>query len=143
RIKGVEVFCPLDPPPPYEVIAGGSADAVTQVRSPSKEIALTELTVNPTPPPGAPVPGRTPSPHSSAAPVPFVITTRLKVCLWRRFTVCSFPDSVSDRFDCLLYILLGLYFTCQDIVSAPLVVLVHVLSWPLLIRYLQLLVEVM
>ncbi|XP_034397999.1 protein FAM189A2 [Cyclopterus lumpus] len=56
RIKGVEVFCPLDPPPPYEVIAGGSADAVTQ----ETEIALTELTVNPTPPPGAPVPDWSP-----------------------------------------------------------------------------------
>lgn len=28
RIKGVEVFCPLDPPPPYEAVA---AEAVTQV----------------------------------------------------------------------------------------------------------------
>ncbi|CDR06269.1 unnamed protein product, partial [Oncorhynchus mykiss] len=25
RIKGVEVFCPLDPPPPYEAVTGGSA----------------------------------------------------------------------------------------------------------------------
>ncbi|XP_072290020.1 endosomal transmembrane epsin interactor 1 [Eucyclogobius newberryi] len=25
RIKGVEVFCPLDPPPPYEEVAGGGA----------------------------------------------------------------------------------------------------------------------
>uniref|UniRef100_A0A3B4AX63 Protein FAM189A2 n=1 Tax=Periophthalmus magnuspinnatus TaxID=409849 RepID=A0A3B4AX63_9GOBI len=27
RIKGVEVFCPLDPPPPYEEVAGGGASA--------------------------------------------------------------------------------------------------------------------
>ncbi|XP_037633056.1 protein FAM189A2 [Sebastes umbrosus] len=52
RIKGVEVFCPLDPPPPYEVVAGSSTDAVTQ----ETEIALTELTTNPTDsPPGASV----------------------------------------------------------------------------------------
>ncbi|XP_044051644.1 protein FAM189A2 isoform X2 [Siniperca chuatsi] len=44
RIKGVEVFCPLDPPPPYEAVAGNSTDAVTQ----ETEIALTELTMNPT-----------------------------------------------------------------------------------------------
>lgn len=30
RIKGVEVFCPLDPPPPYEVVA---AETVTQVHT--------------------------------------------------------------------------------------------------------------
>lgn len=33
RIKGVEVFCPLDPPPPYEAIAESSTSAVTQVHS--------------------------------------------------------------------------------------------------------------
>lgn len=31
RIKGVEVFCPLDPPPPYESVAGSSTNIVTQV----------------------------------------------------------------------------------------------------------------
>lgn len=31
RIKGVEVFCPLDPPPSYEAVAGSSTSAVTQV----------------------------------------------------------------------------------------------------------------
>ncbi|XP_068594537.1 endosomal transmembrane epsin interactor 1 [Brachionichthys hirsutus] len=52
RIKGVEVFCPLDPPPPYEVIAGSSTNAVTQ----HVEVALTEVTTDPTaPPPGASV----------------------------------------------------------------------------------------
>lgn len=30
RIKGVEVFCPLDPPPPYEAVA---AETVTQVHT--------------------------------------------------------------------------------------------------------------
>ncbi|KAM8887045.1 endosomal transmembrane epsin interactor 1 isoform 2-T2 [Spinachia spinachia] len=44
RIKGVEVFCPLDPPPPYEVVAGSSTDAATQ----ESEIVLTEWTTNPT-----------------------------------------------------------------------------------------------
>lgn len=33
RIKGVEVFCPLEPPPPYEAIAESSTSAVTQVHS--------------------------------------------------------------------------------------------------------------
>ncbi|XP_040012176.1 protein FAM189A2 isoform X7 [Xiphias gladius] len=49
RIKGVEVFCPLDTPPPYEAVAGSSTNAVTQ----ETEIALTGLTMNPatTPPP--------------------------------------------------------------------------------------------
>lgn len=28
RIKGVEVFCPLDPPPPYEAVAAGAAPQV-------------------------------------------------------------------------------------------------------------------
>lgn len=31
RIKGVEVFCPLDPPPPYETVAGSSTSAAVQV----------------------------------------------------------------------------------------------------------------
>ncbi|TNM90191.1 hypothetical protein fugu_004425 [Takifugu bimaculatus] len=39
RIKGVEVFCPLDPPPPYEAVA---AETVTQ----EPQIALTELSVS-------------------------------------------------------------------------------------------------
>lgn len=33
RIKGVEVFCPLDPPPPYEAVAGSSTNVATQVQS--------------------------------------------------------------------------------------------------------------
>lgn len=33
RIKGVEVFCPLDPPPPYEAVAGSSSNAITQVHT--------------------------------------------------------------------------------------------------------------
>lgn len=49
RIKGVEVFCPLDPPPPYEAVAGSSSNAVTQ----ATEIDLTELTMNPTTTPEA------------------------------------------------------------------------------------------
>ncbi|XP_034728834.1 protein FAM189A2 [Etheostoma cragini] len=57
RIKGVEVFCPLDPPPPYEVVAGSSTNAVTQ----EPDIALTELTINPTTSaPGASVGDRSP-----------------------------------------------------------------------------------
>ncbi|XP_067376408.1 endosomal transmembrane epsin interactor 1 isoform X3 [Channa argus] len=44
RIKGVEVFCPLEPPPPYEAVAESSSSAVTQ----ETEIALTELTMNST-----------------------------------------------------------------------------------------------
>nr|XP_046242118.1 protein FAM189A2 isoform X2 [Scatophagus argus] len=44
RIKGVEVFCPLDPPPPYEAVAGTSTDAVAQ----DTEIALREVTMSPT-----------------------------------------------------------------------------------------------
>ncbi|KAM3849243.1 endosomal transmembrane epsin interactor 1 [Diretmus argenteus] len=48
RIKGVEVVCPLDPPPPYEAVAGSSANTtVTQ----ETEIAMTELTMNLTPSP--------------------------------------------------------------------------------------------
>ncbi|XP_029917042.1 protein FAM189A2 isoform X2 [Myripristis murdjan] len=46
RIKGVEVFCPLDPPPPYESVAGSTNAAVTQ----ETEIAMTELPTNPTTP---------------------------------------------------------------------------------------------
>ncbi|KAK2837059.1 hypothetical protein Q5P01_014271 [Channa striata] len=42
RMKGVEVFCPLDLPPPYEAVAESSNNAVTQ----ETEVALTELTVN-------------------------------------------------------------------------------------------------
>ncbi|KAM8759905.1 endosomal transmembrane epsin interactor 1 isoform 2-T2 [Acanthopagrus schlegelii] len=50
RFKGVEVFCPLDPPPPYETVAGSSTNAVTQ----DPEIALTEVSMNLTmSPPGA------------------------------------------------------------------------------------------
>ncbi|XP_075903327.1 endosomal transmembrane epsin interactor 1 isoform X2 [Nelusetta ayraudi] len=49
RIKGVEVFCPLDPPPPYETVAGSSTSAVAQ----ATEIALTEVTVNSAPSPPA------------------------------------------------------------------------------------------
>ncbi|KAI3372309.1 hypothetical protein L3Q82_022680 [Scortum barcoo] len=57
RIKGVEVFCPLDPPPPYEAVAGSSANVDTQ----ETEIALTELTMNPhDSPPGASVQGSSP-----------------------------------------------------------------------------------
>ncbi|XP_040025933.1 endosomal transmembrane epsin interactor 1 isoform X1 [Gasterosteus aculeatus] len=48
RIKGVEVFCPLDPPPPYEVVAGSSTDAARQ----ETEVVPREWTTNPT----APVP---------------------------------------------------------------------------------------
>ncbi|XP_010778433.1 protein FAM189A2-like [Notothenia coriiceps] len=56
RIKGVEVFCPLDPPPPYEVVAGSSANALIQ----ETEIALTELTIYTTASPSeASDPGRT------------------------------------------------------------------------------------
>ncbi|TKS78107.1 Protein FAM189A2 [Collichthys lucidus] len=54
RIKGVEVFCPLDPPPPYEAFAGSSTSAVTQ----ETEIVLTEMTMNsPTSAAGATVHG--------------------------------------------------------------------------------------
>ncbi|XP_068559639.1 endosomal transmembrane epsin interactor 1 isoform X2 [Cebidichthys violaceus] len=56
RIKGVEVFCPLDPPPPYEVVAGSSADAAAQ----ETEIALTEVTTNPTPPAASSAPDGSP-----------------------------------------------------------------------------------
>uniref|UniRef100_A0A3Q3VL11 Protein FAM189A2 n=1 Tax=Mola mola TaxID=94237 RepID=A0A3Q3VL11_MOLML len=40
RIKGVEVFCPLEPPPPYEAVAGSSANAVTQVKSKLKSFTM-------------------------------------------------------------------------------------------------------
>lgn len=54
RIKGVEVFCPLEPPPPYEAVAGGSTNAAAQ----ETEIALTELTA--ASPPAASGPDRSP-----------------------------------------------------------------------------------
>ncbi|KAM7392214.1 hypothetical protein PAMP_022841 [Pampus punctatissimus] len=44
RTKGVEVFCPLDPPPPYEAVARSSSNTVTQ----EAVTALTEPTMNPT-----------------------------------------------------------------------------------------------
>ncbi|KAM9394335.1 endosomal transmembrane epsin interactor 1 [Pholidichthys leucotaenia] len=48
RIKGVEVFCPSDPPPPYEAVAGDLAHVTSQE---------TQLTVNSTAaPPGSSVP---------------------------------------------------------------------------------------
>ncbi|XP_024000313.2 endosomal transmembrane epsin interactor 1 [Salvelinus sp. IW2-2015] len=43
RIKGVEVFCPLDPPPPYEAVTGGSALATATQRQ-KIQIAMTDLT---------------------------------------------------------------------------------------------------
>ncbi|XP_071208355.1 endosomal transmembrane epsin interactor 1-like isoform X1 [Salvelinus alpinus] len=43
RIKGVEVFCPLDPPPPYEAVTGGSALA-TATQETEIQIAMTDLT---------------------------------------------------------------------------------------------------
>lgn len=42
RIKGVEVFCPLDPPPPYEAVAGSSTNAVTQVQSKLASLSPTD-----------------------------------------------------------------------------------------------------
>ncbi|KAG5841253.1 hypothetical protein ANANG_G00197580 [Anguilla anguilla] len=39
RIKGVEVFCPLDPPPPYEAIVGQPEDASAQ----ETEVLATDL----------------------------------------------------------------------------------------------------
>ncbi|XP_051278126.1 protein FAM189A2 isoform X2 [Dicentrarchus labrax] len=63
RIKGVEVFCPLDPPPPYEAVAGSSTNAVTQ----ETEIALTEVTMSPTTSqPGASVPVTSPQTVSAS-----------------------------------------------------------------------------
>ncbi|XP_026178408.1 protein FAM189A2 isoform X2 [Mastacembelus armatus] len=44
RIKGVEVFCPIEPPPPYEAVAESSNNVVTEETG----IALTNLTMNPT-----------------------------------------------------------------------------------------------
>ncbi|XP_066510740.1 endosomal transmembrane epsin interactor 1-like [Hoplias malabaricus] len=41
RIKGVEVFCPLDPPPPYEVVAGEENQPMSAQNS---ELQVTELT---------------------------------------------------------------------------------------------------
>ncbi|XP_060893501.1 endosomal transmembrane epsin interactor 1 [Labrus mixtus] len=46
RIKGVEVFCPLDPPPPYEAVAGSSAHTETQ----ECQISVSEETMTPLPP---------------------------------------------------------------------------------------------
>ncbi|XP_030273483.1 protein FAM189A2 isoform X2 [Sparus aurata] len=57
RMKGVEIFCPLDPPPPYEAVAGSSTNAVTR----DSEIALTEVSMNQTmSPPGASLRGMSP-----------------------------------------------------------------------------------
>ncbi|KAI4901697.1 hypothetical protein NFI96_029227 [Prochilodus magdalenae] len=41
RIKGVEVFCPLDPPPPYEAVAAGENQPLPAQDS---ELQMTELT---------------------------------------------------------------------------------------------------
>ncbi|XP_060763008.1 endosomal transmembrane epsin interactor 1 isoform X2 [Neoarius graeffei] len=41
RIKGVEVFCPLDPPPPYETVATGQ---VEPSQAQDSEVQVTELT---------------------------------------------------------------------------------------------------
>ncbi|XP_028312288.1 protein FAM189A2 isoform X3 [Gouania willdenowi] len=35
RIKGVEVFCPLDPPPPYEAVAGGHTEQSVSTLNPA------------------------------------------------------------------------------------------------------------
>ncbi|XP_041757498.2 protein FAM189A2-like [Coregonus clupeaformis] len=43
RIKGVEVFCPLDPPPPYEAVIGRSALA-TATQETEIQIPMTDLT---------------------------------------------------------------------------------------------------
>ncbi|KAK5870560.1 hypothetical protein PBY51_003498 [Eleginops maclovinus] len=69
RIKGVELFCPLDPPPPYEVVAGSSVNAVTQ----ETEIALTELTIEATASPSEdsdPVSHRSPQVVSTSPGIP-------------------------------------------------------------------------
>lgn len=34
RIKGVEVFCPLDPPPPYEAVTSQPAEQVLILQLP-------------------------------------------------------------------------------------------------------------
>uniref|UniRef100_A0A8C2I7E2 Family with sequence similarity 189 member A2 n=1 Tax=Cyprinus carpio TaxID=7962 RepID=A0A8C2I7E2_CYPCA len=39
RIKGVEVFCPLDPPPPYEAVASNPA-----AQAQNTEVQMTDLT---------------------------------------------------------------------------------------------------
>ncbi|XP_063051214.1 endosomal transmembrane epsin interactor 1 isoform X2 [Engraulis encrasicolus] len=46
RIKGVEVFCPLDPPPPYEAVPGVSTASPGSPASPAQEtqIQMTDLT---------------------------------------------------------------------------------------------------
>lgn len=47
RIKGVEVFCPLDPPPPYEAVAGVSSpspDQETPIQMTDGTDGLTEQT---------------------------------------------------------------------------------------------------
>ncbi|KAJ7993732.1 hypothetical protein DPEC_G00257740 [Dallia pectoralis] len=43
RFKGVEVFCPLDPPPPYEAVAGGSTVAAATQET-EIQIPMTDLT---------------------------------------------------------------------------------------------------
>uniref|UniRef100_A0A4W5KSG4 Endosomal transmembrane epsin interactor 1 n=1 Tax=Hucho hucho TaxID=62062 RepID=A0A4W5KSG4_9TELE len=58
RIKGLEVFCPLDPPPPYEAVTGGSALATaTQTLVPRQLLLqcprLRHLTPLPHHPPGS------------------------------------------------------------------------------------------
>ncbi|KAK3514166.1 hypothetical protein QTP70_005101 [Hemibagrus guttatus] len=45
RIKGVEVFCPLDPPPPYEAVAARQAEP-SQVYADSRAEFLSTLTVH-------------------------------------------------------------------------------------------------
>ncbi|XP_071337846.1 endosomal transmembrane epsin interactor 1 isoform X2 [Trachinotus anak] len=60
RIKGVEVFCPLDPPPPYEAVAGSSTHTVTQ----ETDTPLTELNVNATTTPPPPTCGPDLSPQT-------------------------------------------------------------------------------
>ncbi|XP_072521081.1 endosomal transmembrane epsin interactor 1 [Salminus brasiliensis] len=44
RIKGVEVFCPLDPPPPYEAVAAGENQPLQAQDSELQVTELTELT---------------------------------------------------------------------------------------------------
>ncbi|XP_010874394.1 protein FAM189A2 [Esox lucius] len=43
RFKGVEVFCPLDPPPPYEAVTGGSTVAEA-TQNTEIQIPMTDLT---------------------------------------------------------------------------------------------------
>ncbi|XP_068167195.1 endosomal transmembrane epsin interactor 1 [Antennarius striatus] len=67
RIKGVEVFCPLDPPPPYEAVAGSPPNAVTE----HTEITVTEVTLDSAASPqGASVPDTSPQTASGSAAVP-------------------------------------------------------------------------